>query len=729
MDAEKTTFGAQTAGQASDSQLHFLDYWRIIRVRKAVILTVFMLVVLTATLVTMFLPEVYQSTARIEVSKDVPDVEPLMGHSYVQNFDPYWMETQFQLIKSSAVLNRVITKLGLQERFARQDKMDTPYRMDIAFLKLSRMLRLNQYRNTSIIEINVFSHDPQEAADIANEIANAYKEYRLEDREESAKKGLKVLEEQLAIREREFTNAQAEVDKLRKDLELNLIDPFSGHPIGSMESETIRRLDALAVEAQGEYNKLNELLNYLKKLSRPELKKAVLQANPDPALSDLLNKLAETEQKRALNEADYAKDHPVMVALDKLLETLERQVNDRLEGIIMGLEAKVASLKANAEVLKQTVEAAKERERVAAEKMRPYLLARENLEHKRQLWNALTLKAASAAIDKQIGVTTVKVVDKAEPGIKPVRPRTTLNIALGVVLGLALGIGLAFFIEYLDTSVKTIDDVERALQAPVLGVIPQNVGNLLDEGPESPHAEAYRVLRTNFLFSRKKQDGNTITIVSGGAGEGKSTTLFNLAVTFAQNGSRVLMVDSDLRRPSLHKMLRVSNAIGLTDYLLKQNTLAEVIQTTPHPNLDFLPSGKLASSALGILSSQAMRELIDELKRRYDYVFFDSPPIMGVSDASVLARTVDYALQVVQYRRYPQPMTLRAKQMIEKVGGNLAGIVLNNINMSQDSYYYYYSGYFEESHYGKSGSDSTKPKAAGSKKGEPAVEVEIKQKY
>jgi capsular exopolysaccharide synthesis family protein len=395
----------------------------------------------------------------------------------------------------------------------------------------------------------------------------------------------------------------------------------------------------------------------------------------------------------------------------------------------MGLEAKVASLKANAEVLKQTVEAAKERERVAAEKMRPYLLARENLEHKRQLWNALTLKAASAAIDKQIGVTTVKVVDKAEPGIKPVRPRTTLNIALGVVLGLALGIGLAFFIEYLDTSVKTIDDVERALQAPVLGVIPQNVGNLLDEGPESPHAEAYRVLRTNFLFSRKKQDGNTITIVSGGAGEGKSTTLFNLAVTFAQNGSRVLMVDSDLRRPSLHKMLRVSNAIGLTDYLLKQNTLAEVIQTTPHPNLDFLPSGKLASSALGILSSQAMRELIDELKRRYDYVFFDSPPIMGVSDASVLARTVDYALQVVQYRRYPQPMTLRAKQMIEKVGGTLAGIVLNNINMSQDSYYYYYSGYFEESHYGKSGSDSTKPKAAGSKKGEPAVEVEIKQKY
>jgi polysaccharide biosynthesis transport protein len=242
--------------------------------------------------------------------------------------------------------------------------------------------------------------------------------------------------------------------------------------------------------------------------------------------------------------------------------------------------------------------------------------------------------------------------------------------------------------------VKTIDDVERALQAPVLGVIPQNVGVLLEEGPESPHAEAYRVLRTNVLFSRKDPKLNSLTIVSGGAGEGKSTTIFNLATVFAQNGQRVLVVDSDLRRPSLHKYLRVSNSLGLTNFLMKQNTLEEVIQTTPVQNLDFLPSGRLPSSSMGILSSIQMKELIRDVKRRYDFVFFDSPPIMGVSDASVLASEVDMVLQVIQYRRYPQPMTIRAKQMIEKVGGNLLGIVLNNINVSQDENYYYYSGYY-----------------------------------
>src|SRR5207247_7882977 len=138
----------------------------------------------------------------------------------------------------------------------------------------------------------------------------------------------------------------------------------------------------------------------------------------------------------------------------------------------------------------------------------------------------------------------VEITDQAEPGLKAVSPNLTLNIALGVIVGLIVGVGLAFFIEYLDTSVKTIDDVERALQAPVLGVIPQNVGSLVEEGPDSPHSEAYRVLRTNIMFSQKDPKLNTVTVVSGGAGEGKSTTIFNLATTFAQNGSRVLVVDS-----------------------------------------------------------------------------------------------------------------------------------------------------------------------------------------
>ena len=321
----------------------------------------------------------------------------------------------------------------------------------------------------------------------------------------------------------------------------------------------------------------------------------------------------------------------------------------------------------------------------------------------------------------------VQITDPAEPGDAPVKPNKTLNIALGLVFGLVMGIGLAFFIEYLDTSVKTIDDVERAFQAPVLGVIPQNVGFLADEGTESTHAEAYRVLRTNLLFSRKDDKLNSLVVVSAGAGEGKSTTALNLATVFAHTGQRVLLVDSDLRRPTLHKMLRVSNNIGLTNYLLKQNTLAEVIQTTSVPLLDFMASGKLPNSSMGVLGSLPMKDMIGELKQRYDFIFFDSPPILGVSDASVLASEVDLVLQVIQYRRYPQPMNMRAKQMIEKVGGNFAGIVLNNINVSQDESYYYYTGYYHD--YSSRGEDERPVPARDQNAPDDADGGDIKQKY
>ena len=394
---------------------------------------------------------------------------------------------------------------------------------------------------------------------------------------------------------------------------------------------------------------------------------------------------------------------------------------------MLGLDTRVISLSNSLVNLQQEVGRATTNDVTQANLTRPYFEAKRALEELQRFRQVLDAKIAFEKIDVELPKTLmVEVVDRAMPGLRPVRPNKPLNIALGIIIGLVVGVGLAFFIEYLDTSVKTIDDVERALQCPVLGVIPQNVGLLVDEGTESPHAEAYRVLRTNLLFSRKDDKLNTIAIVSAGAGEGKSTTVFNLAAVFAQSGQRTIIVDSDLRRPTLHKMLRVTNAIGLTNYLLRQNTLEEVIQTTSLPTLDFLSSGKLPSSSLGILSSTQMKDLIGELKQRYDFVFFDSPPIMGVSDASILASEVDMTIQVIQYRRYPQPMNIRAKQLIEKVGGNLVGIVLNNINMSQDESYYYYSGYYHDYYYR---SEEQEPVVKEGAESGGKDKLDIKQKY
>jgi capsular exopolysaccharide synthesis family protein len=321
--------------------------------------------------------------------------------------------------------------------------------------------------------------------------------------------------------------------------------------------------------------------------------------------------------------------------------------------------------------------------------------------------DALRSRVAQTGIEIEVPRTPVEITDPAEAPMlnRPVSPNIVMNILLSLILGLAAGIGLAYFIEYLDTSVKTVDDVERFLGLPVVGVIPQKVRPLIEEGPDSPHAEAYRVLKTNMQFANKGIGAGAFAIVSGGVGEGKSTTLFNLAYICAQLGDKVLIVDSDLRRPVQHTILNISNRFGLTNVLMRDVPIEETIKPTSVPNLHFLPSGKLPRSSLGLLNSQRMRELVKNLKARYDYVFFDSPPIMGVTDASILASEVDGVLLVVQYRKYPRVISSRAKRMIENVGGNILGVVLNNINILRDDYYYYYHSYY--SHYYQS--DESKP--------------------
>ena len=719
-----------TASEAPESKLHFLDYWRIIRIRKAVILTVFLLVALTTTLLTwVVLKPEYASTVRISVEKDATDVDnPIGNRTAYYGHDPFWVQTQYEKIQSRSILYDVIDKLKLHTNpdWTRKFNAGAPLKTEECYLLLRGKMKVRQWRNTSLIEVTIFSNNKDEAALIANTVAEVYRDSRLEQRREIKFGGIRTLEKRLEEKNQEVERAQQVVQDMRRTnniIELSADGVMIGSSSQMFYTETLRLLEQQRLQAEFEYDQYNSLLKEVKQLNRDELKAALPTAMPfpDQQLVTMSQDLTLAQQKLSALLQDFSREHPDVKRAQAVVDVLETHIEERVSGIVQGLDAKVASAADRLEKIHSKVEAAKARETALAAVYRPYFDAKRELENLLRVRDAMKLKIDQENIDASLPITTaVEITDPAVPGIKPVKPNKILNVGLGVIVGLMLGVGLVFFIEYLDTSVKTIDDVERALQAPVLAVIPQNVDTLLYEGPESPHAEAYRVLRTNILFARKDDTLNTITVVSGGVGEGKSTTLLNLATVFAQNGDRVLVVDSDLRRPSLHKLFKVSNSVGLTNYLLKQNSLDEVVQTTPLPSLDFLPSGKLPSSSMGILSSDQMKNLILELKRRYDFVFFDSPPIMGVSDASILASEVDMTLQVIQYRRYPQPMTIRAKQMIQKVGGNLIGIVLNNINVSQDENYYYYSGYYHDYY-----SSSNQEAAAGKE----TAKLELKQKY
>lgn len=656
-----------------------------------------------AMVVTFLMRPEFSSTAQIEIEPDIiSDVPTITGSGNYAPYDPYFMETQVKAIQGEVVLSRVVNALNLNAIWGKRISPDgSALKTSETIDYLRRNISLDPDRNTKLINITVYDEDKNLAAEIANTIVQCYKEYRLEQHQNQMESGIQKLEQDYETEDSQIWLMQSNVDELREKLGIHDIDPNSTYPTPTITAEQIQQMTeklmeqkALLIESSNQYAELESI-----QATNPTMLRDVLPTLiTDSALSDLLSKLHDSEQKYVTETNFVGAKSPDRAATLALIYELNSQIDARVTGIMLGMRDKVISDQYGVDAITQQLNAYQDQNQDEAVRGAPYWAAKLALQDKRELHKFLAARIESDKADAMIPHSAlVTVINPAQPGLAPVRPAKVLNISLGAFFGLLVGVSLAFFIEYLDTSVKTIDEVERVFQAPVLGVIPQNVGRLIEEGVDSSHAEAYRVLRTNILFSRKDQNLNSIVVVSAGMGEGKSTTVLNLATIFAQAGQRTLVVDSDLRRPTLHKLLHLSNNIGLVNYLLKQNTLEQVIQTTPVPLLDFMASGKLPGNAMNILGSEPMRNLITELKLRYDFILFDSPPIMGLSDASVLASEVDMAIQIIQYRRYPQLMNIRAKQMVEKVGGNLVGIVLNNINMAQDESYYYYGGYYYHS--------------------------------
>jgi len=680
-----------------NQSLHFLDYWRVIRSRKEIILAVTILVVITGAAYTFTMPKVYMAETRIEVHQDSLDIE-VFNRTAMPTYNPFFLRTEFEIIQSKPILYEVIRNLNLREAWGKTMTSDgSPLRMEDTYIVLSRSIRVEQYRDTSLIAIRVFRPDPKEAADIANQIASVYLEHRLAQKHREITRGLEALQNELQKQKIILDQAEERLEVMRKDLGVALIG--SRLQGGGMQSDKVRLQQLEADRGQARVDMLVRKARYdqLAELDDEALLFASNYIVNDQALANLRRQLMDVEVNLRHMLETYGKNHPEVLRVVAARDELRKQISDTLAGLKQGLRAdyEVALAKVNAieEELRLVREAdiASERERFL-----PFEKAEREVRLQRDIFQSLQARIAQEGIELQVPRTPVDIVDPAEAPRQDryVSPKIALNIFLSLIIGLGAGIGLAYFIEYLDTSVKTVDDVEKNLGLSVLGVIPQKVRPLIEEGPDSPHTEAYRVLRTNLQFTNKGMMGGSYTAVSGGVGEGKSTTLFNLAYVCAQLGDKVLIVDSDLRRPVQHTFLGMSNNFGLTNVLLKDVPLEEAIKATSVPNLHFMPSGKLPRSSVGLLETQRMRELVKNLKTRYDFVFFDSPPIVGVSDASILASEVDGVLLVVQYRKYPRAISERARRILDNVGANALGVVLNNINIMRDDYYYYYHSYY-----------------------------------
>ncbi len=685
--------------------LHFLDYWRIIASRKEVVIAVSMLVVITGIIVTYSMPKVYRASVVIQVKDETPDIDGIRQR--IGRYDPLFLRTQFEKIQSGPIVEEVVRRLQLTEKLGKaygySERMNFQDAFDFTVRLLSKRMKVQQYRDTNLIEIQIFLDEPEAVANqVAAETANAFAEVfrdetqnRSQEITDRALKALKLSLDEHKKRVDQRAEAVATVREEHGITETTMM--FTSTSIGNvLERETLRMLEAQRIQARLEYEDKKVRYTECAALSPEELLAAAPWLAGDPALAALVAEETQAEiRMRELLKGGYGKKHPEVEKVQGILDALGQKIDEALEGLKTGLRADFEAAQAKYSAIAQEVTNVQIR---VVEKAghQEYEMALAELDRARKIFDALELRYVEEDIEQRIPVTAVEVVEPAKAPDKddPISPDVALNIVLSVILGLGAGVGLAYFIEYLDTSVKTIEDIERFLDLSVLGVIPQKVRPLIEEDADPAHAEAYRVLRTNLQSAHRAGKGTALCITSGSVGEGKSLTLFNLAYTCSSLGDRVLVVDSDLHRPRQHKMMEVSNRQGLANVLVGKASLDDVILHTGYSNLDFLPSGKLSGGVHGLLDTDEMRALVVALRDRYDYVFFDAPPIVGVSDASLLAREMDGVLLVVQHRKYPRALSSRAKSMVENTGATLLGVVLNNINISRD-----YSSYYYQQHY------------------------------
>jgi capsular exopolysaccharide synthesis family protein len=562
------------------------------------------------------------------------------------------------------------------------------------------MIDVREIRNTELIQISVLDQDKNEASEIANRIAEEYQRRRIGEQQGTVNRSLIQLKDEVAKQSRRVDELRAEAQKIRIENDIQDLNPDSVVDPMQAANEVLLSVEQQVSTERLRVSSLRTKYEQISKLTDDQIMRSISTLDvQDPTILQMLPQYQEvaSEEARLLNSG-LGSNHPTVKSIRAKKDVMSKQLASQIASLRASMEANIRIGEESIKEFEQRLIESQTKQQTSKTRASGYYEAKNNYIQAKKILEAAEMRLSTETMQRTMPQDPAVIWERAEPADFPSRPRVLLNMILGVVVGLGFGVGLAFFIEYLDTSVKTLEEVESLLKVPVLAVIPKNISLLIKGRDDNPDSEAYRIMRTNIEFNRKSPSASSITMVSGGPGEGKSTTLNNLAYTFAKGGYTTLLVDADLRRPSQHRIFGVENTIGLSDYLTKDIELEEVVQETKLNNLYFMPSGLLPSDAVGILNSQRMLDMIQDAKNRFDVVFFDSPPILGVSDASVLSSEVDLTIMVVQHRRFPKSMIQRVKMAIDNVGGKTLGVVLNNVDIRHGQSYEYYTSYYNYYH-------------------------------
>lgn len=690
----------------SDNTVHLRDYFKVIRNRLWVIVTIFLLTVVSGYYVTeQVLPRYYTAKAEIDIAPrgETTVVGMVPVSTPDKPFDTTKFQSEMEKIQSSSLLEPLITDLNLDKTWAKRDfklPIDKLPMLKAMEYMQHKVLKVDFKRGTEILEITAQSQDPEEAATIANAVVGRYKTLRGLEQDEKSASGVDELIRQIADQQKVVDEKKKKVDDLREKLGLSDADLASGDNIGTTTRDEqaldqLRRdLQAAKVEADAQ----SVLQKQVQTLSDDAFVNTMeAMGHQQESIGQLRKHAFELESNiENLLQQGFEQNHPHILALKAELDSVRQQIKDVIAGMHKAIDVNAEMSKSRVAMLSGEVDELQKKVTFQQTNLlSPFREALLDYKNERGILDVYNIHLKQIQMDRQLYLNPVTIITPAAIPTSPSSPNFILNMAVSIVAGLFFGVVVAFLIEYLDTSVKTMADAEQLLGLPVLSVIPNKGGPmpLTQASARLPHAEGYRILRAKLDLKVQNGIGPSLSVLSGGPGEGKSTTLFNLGIVCAQAGQSVILVDCDLRRPTLHNLLNISNDRGLANYLRGEGDAVEYIQQTAIPTLHAMPAGDMPISEIGVLAGDKIRHMLDDLKQRYDLVLVDSPPVLGISDGSIVAREVDYVILVVQHRRYPREISLRAKRAIEEVHGNCIGMLLNSVTVKSDDSYYYYSNY------------------------------------
>jgi succinoglycan biosynthesis transport protein ExoP len=651
----------------------------------------------------LLMPRKYTAVSSIQIDQQVAkvlgteDSEPQVAGSDADRF----LQTQVDVLNSRAIARRVSESLGLAANDSFLKRMTGARSVeikpgdgslsDIVVDVLQKNLTVDLRRNSRVVHIIFVSRDPALAAEIANSYASNFIEGNIQRKFSASSYSRRFLQNQLGLAKGRLEGSERQLIAYARDA--RLIDASAGArqaegDNGPRSLVTSNLVQLNADSATAESNRLRTRERWEQARSSPLMSLPEVQANE--AVQRLNQKRAEDIANLSEVRRRLKPDHPVVIQAVAEIATLDQQIRQLAEETRRSIQNQYLTAERQHAALTQQVVSLQGATLAEQGRSVRYNILRREVDTNRQLYESLLQRFKEVSAESGITSNNVTSVDTAEQPRRPTSPRPLLNVALGLILGVVLAMFYAFGRDYLDDSIRDPQDVEEKLRIPLLGVVPDSKGvvpaEALDD-PKSEIAEAYHAIRTSIELSSNQGPPRSILVTGSSKSEGKSTTSFALARDFAGLGRRVLLVDADLRRPSLHRALGIALPdTGLSSVLARMTERSAAILPTGIGGLSFLPSGRLPPDPATLFAGSAMRDLLTALESDYDVVIVDGPPVLALADAAQLTAAVQATVFVAEASGARFGQARNAVSRLLRAGGNVIGCVMTKYNAKKAGY-------------------------------------------